>query len=208
MKIFYSRISSVGQNPERQEQDVDNFDKVLTDTCSGAIELFKRPKGSQLLKLIQANKLDHLEIHSIDRLGRNTIDVLKTWKLLTDKNVKVVCRNPNLSNFKSGGKQDEVSEMIITILSTMAKFERSMIKERQMEGIQIAKAKGKYGGRKIGTVETVDNFLKKDKSKQIIMYLNKGYPYKEISEIMSCSFSTISKVNSYYHDQEMDSNQN
>ena len=207
MKVFYSRISSVGQNPERQEQDVDKFDKVLTDKCSGAIELFKRPKGRQLMDLIETNKLDHLEIHSIDRLGRNTIDVLKTWKLLTDMRVKVVCRNPNLSNFNSDWKQDEVSEMIITILSTMAKFERSMIKERQMEGIQIAKAKGKYGGRRIGSVESIYDFLKKDKSKQIIMCLNKGLSYKYISRIASCSFSTISKVNGYYHDKEKDSKQ-
>ena len=194
MKVFYSRVSTEEQNAERQLSELNGFDYVFTDTCSGSIEFFSRPKGSQIKELIDTGKLTHLEIHSIDRLGRNTLDVLRTWKELTELGIKVVCRNPNLTNFKNDGTQDEVSEMIISILSTMAKFERNMILQRQKEGIKIAKAKGLYRGRKVGTKETLDKFLMKQSSQKILHYLSKGYKYHEICKIVGCSFSTINKV--------------
>jgi DNA invertase Pin-like site-specific DNA recombinase len=198
MKVFYSRVSTDEQNAERQLQDLKGFDYVFTDTCSGSIDFFKRPKGSQIKELIETGKLNELEIHAIDRLGRNTLDVLKTWQELTGLGIKIVCRNPNLTNFKSDGSQDEVSEMIISILSTMAKFERNMILQRQKEGIKIAKAKGIYRGRKIGTQETKEKFLKKSSNQKILTYLNKGYKYDEISKIVGCSYSTINKVKSIH----------
>lgn len=196
MKVYYSRVSTEEQNEERQLQDIKGFDCIFTDKCSGSIEFFERPKGSQIKELIETGKLTHLEIHSIDRLGRNTLDVLRIWQELTAKNIKVVCRNPNLTNFKSDGSQDEVSEMIISILSVMAKFERNMILQRQKEGILIAKAKGLYRGRKVGTSEAREKFIKKDRNKKILQYLEKGYRYSEISKIIGCSYSTINKVKS------------
>jgi DNA invertase Pin-like site-specific DNA recombinase len=194
MKVYYSRVSTEEQNDERQLQDIKGFDYVFTDKCSGSIDLFERPKGSQIKGLIENGKLVHLEIHSIDRLGRNTLDVLKIWQELTELGIKVVCRNPNLTNFKSDGSQDEVSEMIISILSTMAKFERNMILQRQREGIEIAKTKGLYRGRKVGTRETREKFINKDRNQIILQYLEKGYRYNEISKIVGCSYSTINKV--------------
>ena len=194
MKVFYSRVSTLEQNDDRQLQDLNGFDYIFTDKCSGSIEFFERPKGSQIKELIDQKKLSHLEIHSIDRLGRNTIDVLKTWQFLTELGIKVVCRNPNLTNFKSDGSQDEVSQMIISILSIMANFERNMILQRQKEGIALAKVKGKYRGRKVGTEETKQSFLLKPRNQKILSYLEKEYPYTEISKIIGCSFSTINKV--------------
>ena len=194
MKVFYSRTSTQEQNEERQLQDLNGFDYVFTDKCSGSIEFFDRPKGSQIKSLIDQKKLTHLEIHSIDRLGRNTIDVLKVWQQLTEMGIKVVCRNPNLTNFKSDGSQDEVSQMIISILSIMANFERQMILQRQREGIEIAKTKGLYMGRKVGTQETKMKFIQKQRNQKILSYLEKEYPYSEISKIVGCSFSTINKV--------------
>ena len=91
----------------------------------------------------------HFTILAFTLIGRNTIDVLNIWQKLTSLGIKVVCRNPNLTNFKSDGSQDEVSEKIISILSTMAKFERNMILQRQREGIEVAKKKELYRGRKV-----------------------------------------------------------
>jgi DNA invertase Pin-like site-specific DNA recombinase len=198
MKVYYSRVSTEEQNAERQLQELNGFDYIFTDTCSGSIEFFERPKGSQIKELIDTGQLTHLEIHSIDRLGRNTLDVLKTWQELTELGISINCRNPNLTNFKSDGSQYEVSEMIISILSTMAKFERKMILQRQKEGIRIAKEKGKYRGRKVGTKESKEKFIKKERNQKILEYLSKGYKYDEISKIVGCSYTTILKVKSVY----------
>lgn len=194
MKVFYSRVSTQEQNDERQLQDIKGFDYIFSDKCSGSIEFFDRPKGSQIKELIDQKKLTHLEIHSVDRLGRNTISVLRVWQQLTEMGIKVVCRNPNLTNFKSDGSQDEVSQMIISILSIMANFERNIILDRQREGIALAKIKGKYRGRKVGTQESKNNFIQKPRNQKILNYLEKEYPYSEISKIVGCSFSTINKV--------------
>jgi DNA invertase Pin-like site-specific DNA recombinase len=172
------------------------FDYIFVDKCSGSIEFFERPKGSQIKELIDLKKLTHLEIHSIDRLGRSTIDVLKIWQYLTEMGIRVVCRNPNLTNFKADGSQDEVSQMIISILSIMANFERQMILQRQREGIELAKRKGIYRGRKIGTKETKATFCEKTRNQKILSYLEKNYKYNEISKIVRCSYSTINKVKS------------
>ena len=194
MKVYYSRVSTQEQNEERQLQHVSGFDYVLTDKCSGAIELFERPKGSQIKDLIDRNELSLLEIHSIDRLGRSTEQVIRLWAELSQKGIKIVCRNPNLTNFKDDGSQDEVSQMIISILSVMANFERKMILDRQKEGIAIAKLKGVYKGRKIGTKETPQKFISKPRNQKILSYLDKGYKYAEICKIVGCSYSTINKV--------------
>ena len=200
MKVFYSRNSTEEQKSKRQLQDLNGFDYIFTDTCSGSVEFFKRPKSSQIKELIDKRELTHLEVHSIDRLGRNTLDVLRIWQELTELNITVACRNPNLINFKSDGTQDEVSEMIISILSTMAKFERNMILQRQREGIRLAKEKGVYRGRKIGTKETKEKFIKKDRNKKILQYLDKGYKFHEISKIVGCSYSTINKAKKINHE--------
>jgi DNA invertase Pin-like site-specific DNA recombinase len=197
MKVFYSRVSSNDgtQNPERQLQNLKQFDYVLTDYCSGSIPLFERPKGSEIKKLIDNGSLKHLEIHSIDRLGRSTLDVLTIWNDLTQRGVTIVCRNPNLRNMDEHGKVDKFSELMMSILSTMASFERNLIRERQMEGIRIRKEKKLYSGRRIGTADTPERLLKKERSKLILKYLeNKELNYEEIAKLVPCSRTTIVKV--------------
>ena len=193
MRVLYSRVSTIDQNPDRQLQD-NGFDYVLTDYCSGLIPLFERPKGKQLQKLLNEGKLSELHIHSIDRLGRNTLDVLSVWEELTSKGVIIVCKNPSIRNISEDGKVDKFSELLMSILSMMSQFERGLIRERQLEGIKIRKAKGLYSGRRIGSTDTPERFLKREKNKRILEYINKGYPYAEISKIIPCSSTTIVKV--------------
>lgn len=196
MKVFYSRVSTNdgSQNPERQLQNVKEFDYVLTDMCSGSIPLFERPKGGQIKKLIDENKLTLLEIHSIDRLGRSTLDTLMVWQKMTEKGITIVCRNPNIRNIDENGKVDKFSELMMSILSTMSQFERNLIRERQMEGIRIRKEKGLYSGRRIGTADTPERLLQKEKSKLILKYIEKGYPVRTIAKVVPCSKTTITKV--------------
>lgn len=198
MKVFYSRISSNdGQKHDRQLQDLKGFDYILTDCVSGNSDLFTRPKGQQIKKLLDDNLLSHLEIHSIDRLGRNLLSVLSCWRTLTEAGVTIVCRNPNIRNFDENGNPDKFSELLLSILGSMYSFERSMILQRQKEGIAIARIKNPqaYCGRRINTQDTPERHLKKDKSKKILDYLSKGtHSYSEIAKILNCSPVTITKT--------------
>ena len=200
MKVFYSRISTNdgSQKHDRQLKDLKDFDYVLTDNFTGNSDLFERPKGQQIKKLIDEGKLTHLEVHSIDRLGRNLISVLSTWRELTEKGITIVCRNPNIRNFDDNGNPDKFSELLLSILGSMYSFERSMILQRQKEGIAIARIKNPqaYCGRRINTKETPQRYIKKSRSLSILNYLSKGtYSYSEIAKILKVSPVTITKTN-------------
>jgi len=196
MKVFYSRVSSSdgSQNPQRQLTNVDGFQYVLIDECSGTIPLYNRPQGAKIKKLIDEGRLSHLEIHDISRLGRSSLDCLSVYKELTDKGIRIVCRNPNIRNMDDNGKPDSFSECLVSLLSVLSTYERSLILERQKEGIKIRKEKGLYSGRQIGTIETPEKFLSKQKNRKILSYLSKGYSFNEISRLIPCSKSTISRV--------------
>ncbi len=194
MKVFYSRVSGIDQSLERQLVNTADFDNVLEDRCSGTVPLFSRPHGSQLKKLIDQGILKELHIHSIDRLGRNTLDILTVYKFLTQQGIRVVCRNPSLENIDLEGKPSFVSEMILNILATLSEYEHSLRRERQLEGIAICKTKNLYRGRALNTQETPEKFLSKKKSKEILEYLKLNYSFFEIRKILGVSYSTISKV--------------
>jgi DNA invertase Pin-like site-specific DNA recombinase len=202
MKVFYSRISTdEGQTHKRQLQDLKGFDYVFCDVVSGSTRLFERGKGKEIKKLLDEEKLTHLEVHSIDRLGRNTIDVLSTWKELSDKGVTVVCRNPNIRNFDDNGNPDKFSELLLSILSVMYSFEKDTINQRQKEGIRLKMMTNPevYIGRRVGTTYSPEVFLQRKKSQDVLTYLKKNtHTYKEISKILGVSETTISKVKKTY----------
>ena len=193
MKVLYVRSSTVEQNTERQLNHTDGF-TVMEDKCSGLIPLFERPYGSQIKKLIDEGKLTHLEVHDITRLGRSSLDILTVYRELTEKGIMVVSRNPNIRNMDDSGKPDAFSELLLNLLASLSSYEKTLIAERQKEGIAIRKAKKLYRGRVIGTNDTPEKFIQKKRTKAILEYLNSGYTHHEIIKILGCSPSTIQKV--------------
>jgi DNA invertase Pin-like site-specific DNA recombinase len=165
MKVFYSRVSSTdgSQNPERQLQNLDGFKYVFVDKCSGTIPLYERPKGSQIKKLIDEGKLTHLEVHDFTRLGRSTLDCLSVYRELTEKGIRIVSRNPNIRNLDDNGNPDPFSECLLSLIVVLGQYERSLLLERQKEGIKIRKEKQLYTGRQIGTIDTPEKMLQKPK---------------------------------------------
>lgn len=196
MKVFLSRVSTEEQSELRQIQNIEHFDKVIIDKCDGDIHLWDRPNivKNKIKKLVDNGTITHIEVHSIDRLGRDTLSVLSVWKELTEKGVRVVCRNPNFQNLNENGERDYFSELLLNILSTMSSFEKSMIKSRQMEGIRITQRTNpeKYSGRKQNTKESTFKFL--TKHSKVVEYLEKGMKGVEVSKLCGVSLNTITKV--------------
>jgi len=141
MIVLYTRVSTLDQNPDRQLTNSKEYDYVLTDYCSGSIPLYERPKGSEVKKMIDSGTLKKLVIHDVTRIGRNTLDVLSIWTDLTQRGIVIECKNPTLRNINEDGKVDKFSELMLSILSTMSQFEKSLIRERQLEVIKIRKEK-------------------------------------------------------------------
>ena len=140
-RIGYVRVSTTDQNTERQLDGV-TLDKTFTDKASG--KDLHRPQLQATLDFIREG--DTLIVHSIDRLARNASDLLRLVEDLTRKGVTVEFIKERLT-FR-GQSDDPIASLMLTMLAGFAQFERSLIRERQREGIAIAKADGKYKGRK------------------------------------------------------------
>ena len=138
-KLAYRRVSTVEQNLDRQLHGL-SFDKVFEDKCSG-----KDTNRSGLNELISyAREGDEIYVHDISRMARNTADLLSLVKKFNDKDVTLKFVKENLI---FSGEANHMNDLMITLLGAIYQFERSMILERQREGIQIAKAKGKFKGK-------------------------------------------------------------
>lgn len=141
MRIGYKRVSTVDQSTERQLDGV-QVDETYEDKASGKDT--NRPQLQAALN--HCRKGDTFIIHSMDRLARNLMDLRRTVEELTAKGVTVRFEKENLT-FTSD-KQNPMNLLLLNMLGAVSEFERSMILERQREGIAIAKAKGVYKGRK------------------------------------------------------------
>lgn len=140
-RIGYRRVSSVDQNEARQLEGVE-LDKVYTDKASG--KDVKRPQLQAALGYLREG--DVLVVHSMDRLSRNLYDLNGLVKELTSKGITVRFEKEGLT---FTGDDDKMAELMLGILGAVSQFERALIRERQSEGIQLAKAKGDvYRGRK------------------------------------------------------------
>ena len=141
-RVGYVRVSTLDQNTQRQLEGV-SLDKVFTDKVSGRDT--NRPQLQAALNHVRAG--DILIVHSMDRLARNVEDMLRLVRELTGKDVSVEFVKENM--VFTAGSDDPRSVLMFTMISAFSQFERALIKERQREGIALAKAKGNvYKGRK------------------------------------------------------------
>ena len=138
--VGYKRVSSVDQNEARQLDGIE-LDKEFTDKASGKDT--NRPQLEAALDYLRDG--DVLKVHSMDRLARNMSDLQGLVKQLTDKGVMVEFVKENLT---FTGDDSPMNNLLLGILGSIAQFERSLIKERQREGIALAKKAGLYKGRK------------------------------------------------------------
>jgi DNA invertase Pin-like site-specific DNA recombinase len=144
-RIAYIRVSTVDQNTDRQIEGIKSIspDKVFTDKCGGKDT--KRPQLEAMLSYIREG--DTLVVHSLDRLGRSLDDLRKVVTDLNSRGVVVQFLKENLT-FAGDDSDTSLSKLMFNMLSSFAEFERSLIRERQREGIALAKKKGVYRGRK------------------------------------------------------------
>jgi len=193
MKALYVRISSVDQKTDRQRVDDKNYDFVFEDKCSGSIPFADRNGGREVIELAKKGVLKELHVWQIDRLGRDLRDIMNTIHYFNQMNVPIHFVSQGLTTLNNG-VENPISKMIISILGVVAEMERKQIRERQLEGIKIAKLKGSFLGRKKGTSESVLDFLDKEKNRKALDYLKKGFKINEVSKLTDLHPNTISKI--------------
>ena len=140
-QLGYIRVSSALQNTDRQLADL-TLDRTFTDKLSGKDT--NRPQLQELLAYCRQG--DTVHVHSLDRLGRNLDDLRQLVQQFKAKGVAVVFHKEHLT-FAADVDSNPMNELLFNIMGAFAAFERSLIRERQLEGIRIAQANGAYKGR-------------------------------------------------------------
>jgi len=150
-QVAYIRVSTTEQNTDRQLKG-QRFEKTFTDKVSGRSR--ERPALKECFNYLRSG--DTLHVHSIDRLARSMEHLLALVRELKTNNISLKFHTENLSFDSSTSKP--MSDLMLQIFGAIAQFERSIINERQREGIEAAKAKGVYkGGKPKLTTEQVEN---------------------------------------------------
>lgn len=173
--IGYIRVSSVMQNTDRQLEGV-TTDITFEDKVSGKDT--NRPQLTAMM--LHARKGDTVVVHSMDRLARNLDDLRGIVKELTAKGVVVQFKKEGLT---FTGDDSPMSNLLLSMLGAVAEFERSLISERQREGVQIAKANGAYKGRK--------QEMTAERIAEIKLRVANGEPKAKVAKEMSISRDTL-----------------
>jgi DNA invertase Pin-like site-specific DNA recombinase len=139
-RIGYVRVSSSDQNPERQLEGV-SVNRMFIDKASGRD--VHRPELEAMLAFVRDG--DTVVVHSMDRLARNLDDLRRLVKALTKRGVEIEFVKESLV---FTGEDSPMAHLMLSVMGAFAEFERSLIRERQLEGIALAKQRGAYRGRK------------------------------------------------------------
>lgn len=174
--VGYRRVSTIDQSLERQ--DLGEVEKVFEEKLSGA-SASDRPVLQEMIGWVREG--DSVVVYSIDRLARNLQDLLSIVTTLNDKGVSIRFIKDNLTFPPEGN--DGAAKLYLSILGAVAEFERSIIRQRQAEGIAKAKAAGVYKGRK----PSID----KDR---IFALREEGHTTYKIAEIMGISRMSVHRA--------------
>jgi len=138
-RVGYTRVSSLDQNADRQLDGV-ALDRVFTDSASGRSTA--RPQLEAMLAFVRDG--DTVLVHSMDRLARNLDDLRALVRTLTARGVRVQFAKEQLT---FTGDDTAMATLLLSVMGAFAEFERSLIRERQREGIVLARQRGAYRGR-------------------------------------------------------------
>jgi DNA invertase Pin-like site-specific DNA recombinase len=174
-RIGYVRVSTLDQNEKRQ-LDGQVLDRVFTDKASGRDT--SRPELTELLRF--ARNGDTVIVHSMDRLARNLDDLRALVQGLTRKGVRVEFVKESLV---FTGEDSPMANLMLSVMGAFAEFERSLIRERQREGMALAKQRGAYRGRK--------KTLTPERAAELVQRADSGVPKSVLASDYGISRETV-----------------
>jgi DNA invertase Pin-like site-specific DNA recombinase len=198
--VAYNRVSSETQDNHRQKANLEaiarekgwQLKRTFAEKISGTTKADSRTEFKNLLAYAKENEIKIVLVSEISRLGRRVLDVLTTIDQLHSNGIALYVQQFNMVSIENG-RENPIVKMLIQMLAMGAEMENNLRKERQIQGIQIAKLNGRYKGRKPESLSTPEKMLTKyndvvDLLKSSKLSLNR------ISAITGRSVNTVSKV--------------
>ena len=204
--VIYARVSSVSdrQDTARQIQDLTRYANaqeievvsIFEEHISGAKKNEERQVLTDCLEYCTANSVNYLLLSELSRLGRSTLQVLRSLEILHEAKVSVYIQNLGLYTLQTDGKVNPIVSILITILAEMSNIERSNIVYRLNSGRANYIAKGGKLGRKVGSIKTEER--KREEYKEVIQLLKKGYSVRNISKLQGIGISTVQRIKNQF----------
>lgn len=195
MLVGYARVSSDGQNLERQFEEFKKVgvEKIFAEKKSGK-NTIDRPEFGKMMAFVREG--DTIVFESLERLGRNSDEILDTVSYLDKNGMGLMILNLPILDTKFGDPNLEklVRSLVISIFSWTAQNEREENKRKQKQGIEIAKRKGIYKGKPYEYSPTAKNPQKRFIYNEIVRMLGEGIPIKQIAEKTGTNRSLVYRI--------------
>lgn len=204
--VIYARVSSESdrQDTSRQIEDLKRYASqqnmeivnIYEEHISGAKKNEERVVLTECLEYCRNNSVEYLLLSELSRLGRSTLQVLKSLEILHEANVSVYIQNLGLYTLQKDGKVNPIVSILITILAEMSNIERSNIEYRLNSGRKNYIMNGGKLGRRKGSIKTEEKI--KDEYKETIILLKKGYSIRNIAKLQGIGISTVQRIKNQF----------
>ena len=204
--VIYARVSSNNdrQDTTRQIEDLRKYAvsqnieivNVFQEHISGAKKNEERQVLTDCLEYCTQHSVNYLLLSELSRLGRSTLQVLRSLEILHEAKVSVYIQNLGLYTLQTDGKVNPIVSMLTTLLAEMGSIERSNIQYRLNSGRANYIAKGGKLGRKKGSIKTEDR--KKEEYRDTIALLKKGYSIRNVAKLQGIGISTVQRIKNQF----------
>ena len=204
--VIYARVSSNNdrQDTGRQIKDLENYARsqnieivgIYEEHISGAKKIEERQILGECLDYCIRESVDFLLLSELSRLGRSTLQVLRSLEMLHESKVSVYIQNLGLYTLQSNGEVNPIASIMVTVLAEMANIERSNIQYRLNSGRANYIANGGKLGRKTGSIKTEEK--KREEYKETIALLRKGYSVRNVARLQGLGISTVQRIKNQF----------
>lgn len=198
--VIYSRVSSISQDYIRQTNELKEFAykmnwevlETFEEKISGGKKNEERKGLLELIQFVKKNDIDKVLTWELSRIGRNSLEVLKTIEIFNDNKISLYIKNYNLETLDDKYNVNHLSHFMIQILTSVAEMERNTIRQRMESGYNHFRKNGGKVGRKEG-FKKEDNIILGE-NKDVVKLLKQGFSIRKIMKLTSKSSGTVQKI--------------
>lgn len=198
--VIYSRVSTAIQDYKRQTTELKEYSrkmgfkvvKIFEEKISGGKNNEDRPQLMEMVKFIKENQIDKVLCWEMSRIGRNTIEVLKTIKLLNDNCISLYIKNYNIETLNDKCEVNPLSQFMIQILTSVSEMEKTTTRLRVKSGYDAFRKAGGKVGRKEGSIKDNETLLKEHKD--VVKELKNGLSVRKVMKLTEKSSGTVQKI--------------
>jgi DNA invertase Pin-like site-specific DNA recombinase len=198
--VIYSRVSTQGQDYQRQTSELTEYSKkqgwdvlnVFEEKISGGKSNEERPQLMKMIQFVKENQVDKVLCWELSRIGRNTLEVLKTIKLLNENCISLFIKNHNIETLNEKCEVNPMSQFMIQILTSVSEMEKTTIRQRVKSGYDNFRKNGGKVGRKEGFKKDTETLL--TEHKDVVKLLKQGFSVRKVMKLTDKSSGTIQKI--------------